>query len=169
MIAFNLGMDLNIFIFFLKHCEKLFCYQVGYFKMWIFEGLGACIKECLNFYLHAMQCSMNFTKSQSQRCLFGTWCYFYLCLYVSNNLPEIFVIITMKSSNGSTLIYDDVCAFIQHFIQYLWTVLASVMQYLFTQWTESETNIYKKEVKNLYKALEFRLACTWRCVRYIID
>lgn len=72
MIAFNLGMDLNIFIFFLKHCEKLFCYQVGYFYMWIFEGLGVCIKECLNFYLHAMQCSMNFTKSQSQRCLFGT-------------------------------------------------------------------------------------------------
>lgn len=72
MIAFNLGMDLNIFIFFFKHCEKLFCYQVGYFYMWIFEGLGVCIKECLNFYLHAVQCSMNFTKSQSQRCLFGT-------------------------------------------------------------------------------------------------
>lgn len=146
----------------------MFCYQVGYFCMWIFEGLGVCIKECLKFYLHAMQCSMNFTKSQSQRCLFGTWCYFYLCLYVStcNNLPEIFVIITMKSSNGSTLIYDDVSAFIQHSIRYLWTVLASVMQYLFTQWTESETNIYKKEVKYLYKALDFRLTCTctWKCI-----
>lgn len=91
MIAFNLGMDLNIFILFFKHCEKLFCYQVGYFYMWIFEGLGVCIKECLNFYLHAMQCSMNFTKSQSQRCLFGTWCYFYLCLYASNNLPPRFL------------------------------------------------------------------------------
>lgn len=144
---------------------------MGYFYMWIFEGLGVCIKECLNFYLHAMQCSMNFTKSQSQVvCLILDVTF--ICVYMlvpGNNLPEIFVIITMKSSNGSTLIYDDVCAFIQHSIQYLWTVLASVMQYLFTQWTESETNIYKKEVKNLYKALEFRLACTWKCVRYIID
>lgn len=69
MIAFNLGMDLNIFIFFFKHCEKLFCYQVGYFYMWIFEGLGVCIKECLNFYLHAMQCSMNFTVKVSVVCL----------------------------------------------------------------------------------------------------
>lgn len=149
----------------------MFCYQVGYFYMWIFEGLGVCIKECLNFYLHAMQCSMNFTKSQSQRCLFGTWCYFYLCLYASNNLPPRFLSSLQWNLAMVLHIYDDVCAFIQHFIQYLWTVLASVLQYLFTQWTEPETNIYKKEVKYLYKALDFRLTCTWKCVRYtcIID
>lgn len=141
----------------------------GLFLYVDFWGVGGVYKRMFEFLFacNAMQYEL-YKKSKSALFVWYLMLLF-LCLYVSNNLPEIFVIITMKSSNGSTLIYDDVCAFIQHFIQYLWTVLASVMQYLFTQWTESETNIYKKEVKYLYKALDFRLTCTWKCVRYIID
>lgn len=140
----------------------------GLFLYVDFWGVGGVYKRMFEFLFacNAMQYEL-YKKSKSA--LF-VW-YLMLLLFVSicNNLPEIFVIITMKSSNGSTLIYDDVCAFIQHSIQYLWTVLASVMQYLFNQRTESETNIYKKEVKYLYNALDFRFTCTWKCVRYIID
>lgn len=68
MIAFNLDLDfLKHLLFLLYNCAKLFCYQVEYFYMWILEGEGwnGCIHECLNLYLHAMQCSMKITECQS--------------------------------------------------------------------------------------------------------
>lgn len=69
MIAFNLDLDfLKHLLFLLYNCAKLFCYQVEYFYMWILDwggGWNGCIHECLNLYLHAMQCSMKITECQS--------------------------------------------------------------------------------------------------------
>lgn len=116
MIAFNLDLDfLKHLLFLLYNCAKLFCYQVEYFYMWILDGGGVkwvymytWMFEFI-FACNAMQYE-NYRMSKLNICLF-TWCYCYLCLYVINNLPEIFVIIAIRSSNGSTLIYDDVCAY----------------------------------------------------------
>lgn len=112
MIAFNLDLDfLKHLLFLLYNCAKLFCYQVEYFYMWILEGGGE-MGVYMNVWIYiCMQCNAVWKlQNVKVECLF-TWCYCYLCLYVINNLPEIFVIIAIRSSNGSTLIYDDVCAY----------------------------------------------------------